>query len=481
MVWQFKLTLLFLGLILALLTALEHAYWWQTKEYRFDRFLSWVRFNQGWKELLKLQSRRPVFTQRAIYILSTSSLLSLLTAIFIYPQAGWWWFLILSLPAMASIGAILGVLWTYPIANWHRKRDVAFAKEKFSKSNPTVVAITGSFGKTSSKEFLAALLETKFKVVKTHGNENTELGIARRIIKDLKSDTQILVVEMGAYKTGEINRLCKITPPDIAWVTGIGAQHLDLFGNLDKLKRAKFEIIESLKPSGMAVLNKDSSQIQDLTAWSAAKKVKHLTYSLTQKGDVTAKLLDLTINHFKLEVHLKDSTFTVDVPLRGKHFAQNVLGAILIAAELGMTTVEIAQAVKNLKQPPNLLNLCNLKNQALIIDNSYNTNIDGFEASLEYLSQFSGKKYVLTSGIIELGDQTRKVHKLLGNKLKHFDATFVTNKLHGRYFKEGGANTISEENPKKMLSLISQVLSKGDVLLIEGRVPKLLSTKISNL
>lgn len=481
MVWQFKLGLLFLGLILAALTALEHVYWWQTKEYRFDRFLTWLRFNQGWKELLKLGGRRPVFTQRAINLLSTSLLLSILATVLIYLQTDWRWLLIFSLPAMASIGVALGVLWTHPIANWYRKRDTTFAKEKLSQVNPTVVAITGSFGKTSSKEFLAALLKLRFKVVKTHGSENTELGVARRIIKDLKSDTQILVVEMGAYKTGEINRLCKITPPDIAWVTGIGAQHLGLFGNLDKLKRAKFEIIESLKPSGLAVFNKDSAQVHDLIEWSAAKKVKHLTYSLTQKSDVTAKLLDFTIKHFKLEVHLRDATFTVDVPLRGKHLAQNILGAILIAAELGMTKEEIAQAVQNLKQPPNLLSFRNLKTGTFLIDNSYNTNIDGFEASLEYLSQFSGRKYVLTPGIIELGDQTSKVHKILGDKLKTVDATFVTNKLHGRYFKEGGANTISEENPKKMLSLISQVLSEGDVLLIEGRVPKLLSTKIANL
>ena len=125
---------------------------------------------------------------------------------------------------------------------------MGMARRRIKLVKPKIIGITGSYGKTSSKELLSQLLEEHFETVKTLKNENTEISIARRILNAVNPGVAIFVMEVGAYKRGEIARVCRMAPPDVAWITAIGNQHIDLFGGQENIKRAKFEIVEGLKP-----------------------------------------------------------------------------------------------------------------------------------------------------------------------------------------------------------------------------------------
>ncbi|MBI2009635.1 MAG: hypothetical protein HYS86_00510, partial [Candidatus Chisholmbacteria bacterium] len=265
--------------------------WWQTKEYRLDRMLTWAIYDRGFKELLSLKSRRPKLTLRILMIIFVALvfLAAFVPALYSSP---YWILGVLLLPGIAALTTATGTAVSAPFTNLLARQEVSQAKKLVEKLHPKIIAITGSYGKSSSKEFLAALLSGSFqdsgnhgrktvdeaisrtrfsalpsgtkpwasahgslyKVVKTQASENTPLGIARRINSSLKPDTNILILEMGAYKRGEIRYLAALFPPHISWITAIGPQHIGLFGSLENIKLAKYEAVRALKENGFAVL-----------------------------------------------------------------------------------------------------------------------------------------------------------------------------------------------------------------------------------
>lgn len=476
MVLELKVVLILLGLTAATVVSTQHAYWWQTKEYRLDRLIVWLRYNQGWKELLNFKFRHPVWTQRGICLVVSGVLLPIVLLFTFYKS--FWWIIVLFSPLFAVLGVVIGAFLTWPISKIYCRRDTSRAKLLMEKYHPLVVAITGSFGKSSSKEFLSCILSKKYRVLKTIGNENTQLGVARRILSDLRPDTQIAILEMGAYKEGEIKAICQIAQSDIAWVSGISNQHIGLFGNLHNLKKTKFEVVEALRKNGTAFFNGDSPGSATLIKWAKKQGVNTVVYGLTDRfAQVRGKILEPTKDNFEMKVDFYDKKWQIKVPLRGTHFAQNLLGSIAVASSLGISSTQIKQAIQSIRQPEHTLDLHKLKSGAWLVDNSYSINEQGFLASIAYLRLFRGRKFILSAGIIELGEDTEKVHRALAKSLGNIDV-FITNKLHGSYLISGGAKVTIEENPYKMFKVIEQTLHIGDTLLIEGRVPSLVYQRI---
>lgn len=379
---------------------LKQTYWWQTKEYRFDRWWSWIKYNQGYKELSLVGTRRPVLTFR-ILVMGISWL-----GVGIIINTWWGWIL------TGYIGPILGVIISMPI-NWFGKMVLmALARRRINKIKPKVIAITGSYGKTSSKELLAQILEDDFKIVKTLKNENSEISIAKRILSAIKPGVEIFIMEVGAYKQGEIARVCSMAPPNIAWVTAIGNQHLDLFGGQEKLKRAKFEIITGLTPGGVGVFNSAAGE-EDLIIWAKDLGIKSVVYDSPGKEG-------------------------------------NLIGANKVAQLLGIKNPKkITLESNNIKQS---------KSGIKIIDNSYSTNQQAFESDIKLLKSLSGRKFVVSPGIIELGSETEKVHRRLRDLMKDFDGVWI-----GKY--EG----------------LEKIIKAGDTVLIEGRIPAKIKDIIYNL
>ena len=322
------------------------------------------------------------------------------------------------------------------------QEDGRKAAEILARYRPKVVGVIGSFGKSSSRQFVSQILATKYRVVSTQGNENTFLGIARRIIKDVDEKTEVLIVEMGAYKKGEIAKICELVKPEVAWVTGIGSQHVDLFGGMENLKKAKFEVVEGLKPGGVAVFDGGDEGSRELVKWAKKRGIKTEIYE-TKVGRAERDGFELG---------------GVWVPLRGKHFAVNVMGAITVAKIMGVEWSEIKKVVGKLAQPEKSLVIQQTRGGVTMIDDSYNTNEQGFMAAVDYLRLWEGKKYVVSPGIIELGRETPAVQRRLREKLKEIDGVWIS-----RY---GG---------------IEKVVRAGDVVLVEGRVPSEVKKRISSL
>lgn len=415
----YKLVFWLVGLSVAILTTWRYTYWWQVKEYRWDRMWSWIKYNQGWKELLfKWEWRQPDYTQRAKIMLGIALMLAGIIGMMIVG-----WMNIILMPIASIIGTVLGIRLTDPIVKKVTTSGVAEAKKRVEEIKPKVVGITGSFGKSSSKELVAAILAQKFRVIKTIGTENTLLGIARRLLMDLKPGIEVVVVEMGAYKCGEIAQICQMIQPDIAWITSIGNQHLDLFGGMENLKKAKFEIVEGLKPGGVAIFNKATGD-EDLIKWANKLNIKSIIYEASGRSG-------------------------------------NEKGAVEIAKLMGISQKEITVGLKNYNTANKWPVLKKTKFGIMVIDESYSSNQQGFFEAFDYLKQnFSGKKYVVTPGIIELGTETKKVHLEIKDKLVGLDGVWVTSDWAREYLS--GRSDIHKMN---------KIVHTDDVILIEGRIP----------
>ncbi len=389
-----------IALIVSAWIVLGQIYWWQVKEYRFDRWWSWMRFNQGFRELWGTSLRKPAVTFRT----ATMGLLWLGMGISLNT---WWGWL-----SAAYIGPILGVIATFPI-NWLGKTVLMeMARKRVEAVKPKIIGITGSYGKTSSKELLTQALDGHLKIVKTLKNENTEISIARRILAVIKPGVEIFVMEVGAYRRGEIARVCRMAPPDIAWVTAIGNQHLDLYGGMDNLKRAKFEIVEGLKPGGVAVFNKAAGE-EDLIRWAKEINVKSVVYEAGGREG-------------------------------------NKTGVAEVARLLGLSDVKMGAIPGfEIKETPGGIK---------VIDSSYSTNQQTFEEDIELLKKMPGRKFVISPGIIELGKETENVHKKLRERMKDLDGVWM-GEYHGieKTLKSGDVVLIEGRIPSgvknKILSL----------------------------
>lgn len=386
---------------------------------------------------------------------------------------------------LISVVVSVIILLFQPSAVFIRNNILKKAKRKLDKikflSKTKIVAITGSYGKTSTKEFLSTILSERFKVLSTKEHQNSEVGIANCILKDLKPSHQIFVVEVGAYNKGKVKEVSSILNPQIGIVTGVNEQHMALFGSLENLLSAEGgrELANALPKDGMLIVNGDNKYCIDLfKIFNGNKKI----YSLSDKiivPDFWAEDIEVAeecVSFVTMDRNKELSHFKVNV--LGKHNVQNLLGAILVAKELGMSFEEISIACQKILPEQAGMVLKNNKNGIKIIDSSYSANPDGVLADLEYLSIFRGKKVVVMPCLIELGEKSPEVHEKIGRKIGEIcDLAIITTKDKFEDL-EGGFNITKKEraqcllcdNPKDVYSLIKTFCKPGDIVLLEGRV-----------
>lgn len=259
---------------------------------------------------------------------------------------------------------------------------ISRAKKKIAAhKNLTVIGITGSYGKTTTKEFLAHILSKKFMVLKTPAHINVDTGVARVILTQLRSEHEVFIVEMGAYKKGEIKKICDLVRPQYAILTGLSDQHLELFGSLEAIAQAKFELVDAVKDPSHIVANADSEPLV-----SEFKKRGTEPIWFCGKPKLSEKIF-------------------------GVAGASNLAGAIAMARILGMDTREIDEAIKDLPQVPHTMDVKKGINGALLIDDTYNANTQGVLTALNDLARAGrSKKIVLFGEVIELGERAEVDH-----------------------------------------------------------------------
>lgn len=310
---------------------------------------------------------------------------------------------------------LIGGNWLmYPVEELLRRRFINSARDVMKQLNPTVIGITGSYGKTSTKRFVEEILNGRYKAYATPKSYNTLMGICLAINNDLKDDysTDYFIVEMGAYIRGEIERICQLTPPQIAIVTALGPQHLERFGTLENIVEAKYELVKNLPPDGVAVFNWDNQHIRQMMSRD---------YPQTRVGvSQTASLTDAPseVRFVATDVHeaLTGLRFTVhdrqtgehaiyETTVIGIHNVTNILLAVAVGVEQGMSLNEIGLRVRMMKPAESRLTQQVTASGITIINDAYSANPEGVVSALRVLGlHTTGRRVLITPGMVELGD-----------------------------------------------------------------------------
>lgn len=364
------------------------------------------------------------------------------------------------------------------------------AVEKISgRPDLIVIGVTGSFGKTSVKEFLSSILSSKFRVLKTKSHQNSEVGISNCILKELNPEHQIFVVEMGAYGRGGIKLLARIAKPRIGILTGINNQHISLFGSQEEIIKTKYELIESLPNNGLAIFNGENEFCRELYKKTSVPKKIYDNAGLDEiSPDIWAESTNVFKDRVEFQAAFKDfEKIPIKAEVLGRHNVLNILPAILTAKILGLTKDEIIKGVKNIKPDQGALRIVSGKSDPYFIDSTYSSNVDGVIADLEYLSVWPGKKAVIMPCLIELGEKAKNAHKEIGKKIaKVCSMAIITT---GEYYADIKAEAVKngmEEGSIVYLDDVEQILGRikifanpDDVILLEGRLPEKLIKSIT--
>ena len=351
-------------------------------------------------------------------------------------------------------------------------RYVAAAKKKLAESKVLRIGITGSFAKTSVKNMLAAMLAQGRKVLATPASYNTPLGIAKFINESDLTDCEMLIAEMGARNVGDIRELCELVEPDHCIVTGICGQHLETFLSLENVIRAKGEILEGTKEGGFAVFGADEN------VRSLAKNCSRLqTILVGDGGDVRAENVQTSVNGIEFELAIDAEREKMRCKLLGAHNAQNIAMAAALARKLGVSSEEIATAVAGLDFVPHRLQKTE-GNGVTILDDSYNSNVEGAKAAIDVLCDFPGTKFVVTPGLVEMGILEDSANFALGEKLVAADrvilvGTTLIGEIRKGYLSAGGdpEKLIVVPTLEKAKTILAADLKKGDVVLFLNDLP----------
>ena len=441
-----SLTLLFKPVILIYLLLLVFAY----------------AFYQILKEIKGRTLKRPVLTFRVLFTFLLLGVFYLIIAFSWIPAFASpvdpLMFLLFAYLFTPILTAII-ILSTNPFFNFQKKRIIKKASLKMrGLKKVKVIGITGSYGKTSTKEFLYTILSQKFKVVKTEGNNNTNIGVAYTVLNKVSDEYDYFICEMGAYKIGEIKEMCEIIKPEIGILTGINEQHLDLFGSIENTRKAKFELIGSLLEDGLAIINLGIKN-QELRIKNI--NIKHFSLDKAEDIKVYQNCVEFDYKNYKFKINLL-----------GKHYVENILSVIITAESLGMSLEKISEAVEKIKTSKFMMRKSDGFNGSIFIDDSYSANPDGVIAALDYLDEaYQGyKKIIVFPGIIELGSSSEKVHKRLFGKIGEVcDVAYVLNIKYQILNINSKCKFIFEDSFDEAANLLKNNLDEKTVVLFESR------------
>jgi UDP-N-acetylmuramoyl-tripeptide--D-alanyl-D-alanine ligase len=274
-----------------------------------------------------------------------------------------------------------------------------------------VVGITGSSGKTTVKEMVACILSRKGKVLATKGNFNNEIGVPLTLL-NLTAEHDFAVVEMGANHLGEIAYTTSLTRPDAATIVNAAAAHLEGFGSLLGVARAKSEIFKGLPENGLAVLNADS---QFVTFWQGKLHDKRIQTFSEHQGDFYAEDVILGMDGCaQFEMHTPQGTVDISLVVPGMHNVSNALCAAALAIEVGATLEDVKMGLLQMSNVSGRLNIRQLTNQVRLIDDSYNANVASTRAAIDLLASFSGHRVLILGDMAELGEKARFYHEEVG-------------------------------------------------------------------
>ena len=338
-------------------------------------------------------------------------------------------------------------------------------RKEFKK---TVFAITGSNGKTTVKEMIAAILSQNNSVMATHGNLNNDIGVPLTLFR-LNDSYAAAVVEMGANHSGEIEYLTNIALPDIAIVTNVGSAHLEGFGSLENTAKAKGEIFQGLSKSGTAIINADDSFFEYFKEITTQYNVMSFGLNNKEQADVSCDY-ELSSEGSVLSVTTPKGSCTIKLQLLGSHNVINALAAIAASIAAGISLEQIVKGLESLTPVNGRLQIKPGLNKSRVIDDTYNANPTSLHAAINVLHDFSGKRFLALGDMGELGDDADELHINAGNYAKQngVDSLYSFGKLAAKAAKEFGGNGFCYDKHEDMIDALRDELSQDVTLLVKG-------------
>lgn len=339
----------------------------------------------------------------------------------------------------------------------------------------TIIGITGSFGKTSTKHFLHRVLSERYNVLMTPGNFNTTLGVVRTIREHLKPHHEVFIVEMGAKQRGDIKEICDLVCPSMGIVTSVGEMHLETFGSVESVALTKFELIDALPAGGFGIVNIDSEAAYDHIK-NGGIAVK--TYGI-DNSEADYRAADVVYTPQRTTFTFKDGDYATHLLGRGNIL--NITAALAIAEHMGISVEARRRAVRQIEQVEHRLSM-RTNGGITILDDAYNSNPTGARMALEVLSDFEtkGARYVVTPGFVEMGAKQYDNNRAFGADIAHSkaDAVIVVNEVNREAItsglKDGGydmAKVATVASFKEAMAELQPRLKAGDVVLYENDLP----------
>ena len=459
----------------------------------FSLMIAAIYFLESIKFLYNLflrKIKRPVFTIKALFLFSLLFLIMGAGFLKVFSSKFFIsWFLAFDILTPLIVSFVILLL--QPLTMLLRNRIIKKAKKKREGfEDLLVIGITGSYGKTSTKEFLYEILSKKFNVLKTEKHQNSEIGIANCILSKLKKDHEVFIVEMGAYNKGGIKMLCDMVKPSMGILTGINEQHLATFGSIENIIEAKYELIEFLPKEGVAILNGSNNIIWDLRSRIKNKKLKKVIFCSenNQEASVFAESIQEKKNNLSFNVLSNGKSQSFTLQLLGRQNVENALLAIACSQELGMQLEEISRICKDINEISGMMKLSKGVNGIDLIESTYSANPSGVIAHLNYLKQWGGKKIIIMPCLIELAQASSEKHIMIGESIGEIcDFAIIVTKDKIREIKEGAlrkgmkeSHLLFIESPDKIYQKVKDLAREGDVVLLEGKLPIKLTKLLKN-
>lgn len=524
MVSTLNLTIAILWFLSAVVDYSDYSYLWQLKEYRLDRMRDFFSTRQGKMYLLRYQLairsflaaalslwpinevltlkyiliiifcidiihtavrfghgkiRHPRITPKAVLVIGLSLVLESALIVFLHDWSIVFVLMIIRFVIIAAVAIIL----TVP-TRLLKQYYIRLAAKKISRyPNLIVIGVTGSFGKSSVKEFLAHILSSKYAVIRTPLNINTEIGVAQFILRSSFEGKQVFIVEMGAYRIGEISLVCEMVHPTIGVLTAINEQHLSLFGSIQHTQEAKYELLRSLPSSGLAVANSDNPYCREFLSELASPVA---TFGYDEEYAPSCQITEVEKTHEGVACVLAvgKETLRLGTQLIGEYHCMNIAPCVLVAKRLGMTNEEIIEQCKTLPQT-------GIRRypygKCTIIDDSYNSNPDGFKSALVVMSAFpsSKRRIVVTRGMLELGTRSDELHERIGEEISFTadELVLLTRDFEAPLRKGVGTKyrttIVVKDKPAELLEFIRSKKNTDCVILLENRVPSVVYQEIT--
>lgn len=346
----------------------------------------------------------------------------------------------------------------------------AYHRQRFSLP---VIAITGSNGKTTTKDLTAAVLSAKYKVLKTAANFNNEIGLPLTLLS-LTEKHQAAVVEIGMRGLGQIAALAPIAEPSIGVVTNVGETHMELLGSIENIAQAKAELVEAIKPGGVVILNADNHWVAEMNS-KAAPGVKVITFGIDKPADIQAmNLVQQDDQSTVFDCRIGGKLCMFRVPMVGRHNVYNALAAIAVGWTLNLTPTDIQMGFANLKLTGMRFG-CTKKGKCTIVNDAYNASPMSMSAAISTLKEIAeGRRILVLGDMLELGDSSKNAHAKVGKEVAESGADVLITMGTLAEDIANGAETMGMKNVfrtkdhAEAAEKIKEIMKSGDTILFKG-------------